>query len=729
MYRPKKNFVVFLLLVIAVIGGGFFIFPRSAQAINSDFYVTGGSDVSDGTARAFIASDLDKISSSDDSRMQSDGKWPEAGIYDEGRYIEFLFSPSVPTDATINSVTITHEYRRNGSLEAAKLEVWNGSDFSDFPLLLPSTTNSDLVESVDISSVLDTSVKVNSATVRFLAYRNDSGNTKTSHDLIKISVAYNRAPVAVDDEYITDEDTKLVIDAPGVLENDTDADGDALYAFVVEEPAHGTLDFFGDGSFTYMPEADYNGSDSFTYKAHDDSDDNSDEAVVTLTVNPVNDAPAAQDDAATADEDSSNNAIDVLNNDSDIEPDILTVTGVTAPVNGTAEIAEEGTGVSYTPNADYNGPDSFEYTISDGNGGTATATVTIDVNAESDAPALEAIDDQTVNELDELTFIASATDADGDAVTYSLDGAPDGALIDSNSGEFSWIPTEEQGPGDHEFNVVATDGSNPTSQTVNVKVEEVNTAPVASDISETAVSGVAKTIILSAADSDIPANLILFGIITGPSFGSVVLTGDQAVYTVSVSYNGADSFTYAANDGLSDSNTAIVSITVSTPTPTPTPTPSDTPTPTPSPTPTPTSTPNNNGGNGGGGMGDFISGPLANGGGQVAGISTTLIPVPTPTPTLSANISISPSASPVLPTAKPSPSAVLLKQESVPDVTPAPSDISGTNSPSPAMLPEELPENSIMAWASIFSFVSDSWQWWALLFLFVIFLWWLVRQK
>ena len=109
--------------------------------------------------------------------------------------------------------------------------------------------------------------------------------------------AVNDAPVAVDDSYATDEDTPLTVAAPGVLGNDTDVDGDPLTRGAGRPvPANGTLTLNADGTFTYTPNANFNGSDSFTYKANDGTVD-SNVATVTITVDAVNDAPVALDDS------------------------------------------------------------------------------------------------------------------------------------------------------------------------------------------------------------------------------------------------------------------------------------------------------------------------------------------------------------------------------------------------------------------------------------------------
>jgi VCBS repeat-containing protein len=100
------------------------------------------------------------------------------------------------------------------------------------------------------------------------------------------------APTAGDDAYTTDEDVALNVAAPGVLGNDSDGDGDPLTAALVSGPSNGGLTLNADGSFTYTPDADFNGSDSFTYVANDGTQD-SNVATVTITVNGVNDAPSA----------------------------------------------------------------------------------------------------------------------------------------------------------------------------------------------------------------------------------------------------------------------------------------------------------------------------------------------------------------------------------------------------------------------------------------------------
>src|SRR5207247_2385177 len=153
----------------------------------------------------------------------------------------------------------------------------------------------------------------------------------------------NDAPLAVNDSFATDEDTVLTITAPGVLGNDTDIDSPTLTAVVVTGPSHGTLTLDADGGFTYTPAANFNGSDSFTYKANDGLLD-SDVATVALTINPVNDAPVALNDSFATDEDTALTitAPGVLGNDTDIDSPTLTAVVVTGPSHGALTLNANG---------------------------------------------------------------------------------------------------------------------------------------------------------------------------------------------------------------------------------------------------------------------------------------------------------------------------------------------------------------------------------------------------
>jgi len=380
----------------------------------------------------------------------------------------------------------------------------------------------------------------------------------------------NVAPVAVDDTYTTDEDVALTVPARGVLTNDTDFDPAILTAILVDEPANGTLVLNADGSFTYTPALDFNGTDTFTYMANDGLID-SNEATVTITVTPVNDDPMAVDDAYETDEDTTLvvEAPGVLANDGDVDQDNLASYVLTQPTHGTLTLASDGS-FNYVPEPDWHGIDTFTYqlvaTPAINAAWTDEATVTITVNPVDDAPVLGLIEDATIPELVEFSFTATATDADlpDDVLTFSLVGAPEGAVIDAATGVFTWTPSEEQGEGVYTFTVMVCDDTDPTplcdEQEVTLTVTEVNTAPVAQDLTETTLEDTLVDVTLVATDAEDDA--LTYAIVDQPAHGTVTLVDTTATYTPALDFNGEDSFTYKANDGLEDSAMAVVTITV-----------------------------------------------------------------------------------------------------------------------------------------------------------------------
>ena len=191
----------------------------------------------------------------------------------------------------------------------------------------------------------------------------------------------------------------------GVLANDRDADGDSLTAELVSGPTHGELSLNGDGTFTYTPDPQFLGFDSFTYLANDGTA-NSSVATVTIEVVDVNSIPQAQNDTYSIDEDGTL-SIDVLAgvlaNDTDVELTPLTATVAGQPPNGTLALAADGSFV-YTPNANFFGTDTFTYRAGDGENNSPPALVTIAVRSINDVP-LAADDAYEVNEDTQLVVM------------------------------------------------------------------------------------------------------------------------------------------------------------------------------------------------------------------------------------------------------------------------------------------------------------------------------------
>ncbi|HRD78057.1 MAG TPA: Ig-like domain-containing protein, partial [Hyphomicrobiaceae bacterium] len=293
----------------------------------------------------------------------------------------------------------------------------------------------------------------------------------------------NDAPVAQDDAFVTPEDTAH----PGTLPVATDVDGGTLtYALGGTSPSHGTVTVNADGTYLYTPAADYHGPDSFTYTVTDGTA--TVEKTVTVTVTPVNDAPVAQDDAFVTPEDTAHPG--TLPVATDVDGGTLTYAlGGTSPSHGTVTVNADGTYL-YTPSANYHGPDSFTYTVTDGTA-TVEKTVTVTVTPVNDAPV--ALDDSFVTSQNSpISFDPRGNDSDpdGDALRITaINGMPihpgqlvvitGGAISIDSNGRLTFIPSEDfVGPSAFAYTLEDGLGGTAAAQVKIVVIEGGSSAPV-----------------------------------------------------------------------------------------------------------------------------------------------------------------------------------------------------------------------------------------------------------
>ncbi len=289
------------------------------------------------------------------------------------------------------------------------------------------------------------------------------------------------APTALNDAYSVDEDAVLAEAAPGVLVNDTAGSGGAMTAALVADAAAGSLTFNADGSFTYTPNADFNGSDQFTYVANDGGP-NSNTATVAITVNPVNDAPVAVADAfdAITGETLTVAAPGVLGNDSDIDGDALNVASWTAASAGSVSGAANG-GFSFNAAGLAVGTTAtFDYMASDGTLNSAPATVSITVVAPPANVAPVAIDDyaETIRGTSvDINVVLNDTDSDGTVMAgtvalTSTTTARGGTATFNGGGIVTYSPPNAGWRGTDTFTYTVQDDdgavSNVATVTVNV---------------------------------------------------------------------------------------------------------------------------------------------------------------------------------------------------------------------------------------------------------------------
>jgi hypothetical protein len=247
-----------------------------------------------------------------------------------------------------------------------------------------------------------------------LSFRVSDGKLASKVAMVRFTVhPVQDAPVAGDQALETEEDTPLAIALDA-----SDVDGEALACEVVTGPEHGTLSAAADCIVTYTPSGDYTGPDQFTWKASDGHED-SNVATAAIEVGPVNDAPVAWPSSVRTPEDT---PIEIPLGVTDVEGDALTCLVVTAPTRGTlSEVVD--CRVTYTPNQDVNGPDSFTFRVSDGDLESEPASVAIAVSPVNDPPVAEATQVEIPPGVPtEITLPAS--DPDGEAVVCEIVSAP-----------------------------------------------------------------------------------------------------------------------------------------------------------------------------------------------------------------------------------------------------------------------------------------------------------------
>jgi PKD repeat protein len=383
-----------------------------------------------------------------------------------------------------------------------------------------------------------------------------SGATGTAGNALTINFTViddggNQPPTAVNDSASVNEDSSVTIN---VLANDTDPDSDPLTVVSVQDPGNGTAVKNGDNTITYTPNADYNGADSFTYTIGD-GNGGTDTATVSITVNPVNDAPSANNDTASVNEDSSV-TINVLANDSDIDGDSLSVTTVGTPSHGTAVKNGDNT-ITYTPSVNYNGSDSFTYSITDGNGGTATATVNVTVNSVNDSPAAQASANPTSGTAPlAVTFSSGGSnDPDGTIVSYSWDFGDGGSSASANPSH------TYTAAGTYTATLTVTDNNGATdSATVTITVTDPANQPPVAAVSANPTSGDAPLAVTfsSAGSSDPDGTVASYAWDFGDGNTSTSANPSHT-YTAEGTY--AATLTVTDDDGATDSATVTITVT------------------------------------------------------------------------------------------------------------------------------------------------------------------------
>ncbi|KIV03047.1 RTX toxin [Vibrio parahaemolyticus] len=354
-------------------------------------------------------------------------------------------------------------------------------------------------------------------------------NLQTSADSTDKPLA--TTPVTLD--AIEEDGGSIIITTEELLSNVDDEDKDTLSVEnLIIDKGNGTLVDNGDGTWTFTPQIDDDTEVSFTFDIIDDED-----LVVSGSANldilPINDAPNAENDVITTEEDTAV-TIDVLVNDSDVEGDALSIQSASVPKEqGTVEVVDGK--LVFTPAENFNGEATISYIVTDGDL-TDEAKVTVTVTPVNDSPV--AVDDTTSIQEDTavtIDVLTNDTDVDGDKLSIESASVPkEQGTVEVVDGKLVFTPAENFN-GDAEITYTVTDGELTDEAKVTVTVNPVNDAPTikveaVESITEDAVSTDTVVATLTVRDTDTPEDQLTVSL-ENNSNGYFVLVGNEVKLT------------------------------------------------------------------------------------------------------------------------------------------------------------------------------------------------------
>ncbi|MFW9636623.1 tandem-95 repeat protein [Vibrio parahaemolyticus] len=378
----------------------------------------------------------------------------------------------------------------------------------------------------------------------------------------------NDAPNAENDVITTEEDTVVTID---VLVNDSDVEGDVLSIQSASVPSEqGSVDIV-DGKLVFTPAENFNGEATITYIVTDG--DLTDEAKVSVTVTPVNDAPVAKDDIATTQEDTPV-TIDVLPNDTDVDGDTLSIQSASVPSDqGTVEIVDGK--LVFTPAENFNGDAEITYTVTDGEL-TDEAKVSVTVNPVNNVPTInvDAVESITENAVSTDTVVATLTvrdtDTPEDQLTVSLENNSNGYFVlvgnevKLTQAGVDAVNNDELNLKDLTISASVSDGVNPTANdSDSLIVNRVNDAPtVENAIADQELSEDFATYTIDLNDAFKDSDSALNFSVSGNSNVLVSIENGIATITPTADWNGSETLMFTATEPSGESVNQTVNFTV-----------------------------------------------------------------------------------------------------------------------------------------------------------------------
>ncbi|MHA2688095.1 tandem-95 repeat protein [Vibrio harveyi] len=399
----------------------------------------------------------------------------------------------------------------------------------------------------------------------------DDFDSETTSETFQIKVeGENDAPeVEQDLAYIMDEDGTITFTQEQLLEYASDVDGDDLVASNVQVGANASVQDNGDGTFTVVPDADFNGELDLTFDISDGQETVS--SSIDLTVRPINDAPVPEDKTFEVEEDGTLifTDADLLAGATDIEGDNLTVEGVSYD-GGDGILTDNGNGTyTFAPNENFNGDVNFSFDVSDGTD-TVSANIDVSVTPVDDAPVsgnlAYSVDEDGSIRLSQEQLLSQASDVEGDALTASNLSVDGNATVTQNDdGSFTITPDADFN-GDIDISFDISDGTNTVQATADLTVNPINDLPVPQDqqfsVEEDGTLQFTDADLLAGATDIEGDDLSVTGISYEGTDGVLTDNGDGTYsFAPNENFNGDVNFSFDVSDGT-DTVSANVDVSV-----------------------------------------------------------------------------------------------------------------------------------------------------------------------
>ena len=383
-----------------------------------------------------------------------------------------------------------------------------------------------------------------------LTLTDGAGYTTTQVITVTVNSVNDEPTITIASTLTTDEDNNQSLSFTY-----SDTDGDTVSASVTSQATDGLASVSGT-TVSYVPDANFNGSDSFTLTLTDNAGYTTTQTI-SVTVNSVNDEPTITiANTLTTDEDNNQNLTFTFN---DVDGDTVSATVTTQASDGVASVS--GTTVSYVPDANFNGSDSFTLTLTDSAGYTTTQAITVTVNSVNDEPIITIASTLTTDEDNNQSLIFTFSDVDGDTVSATVTTqASDGAASVSGT-TVSYVP-DANFNGNDSFTLTLTDSAGyTTTQAITVTVNSVNDEPTIT-IASTLITDEDNNQSLMFTYSDVDGDTVSATVTSQASHGAAIVIGTTVSYAPDANFNGNDSFTLTLTDSAGYTTTQVITVTV-----------------------------------------------------------------------------------------------------------------------------------------------------------------------